>query len=123
MVVDDERIVRVYLEKMLHRLGYTVTTCEDGAQAVDLYEREWRNIDLVILDMVMPVMTGDEAFLRMQKINPKVSAILSSGYSVARQADRALEAGARAFLPKPYDAGRLARVVADAVAGPQAEDS
>jgi len=85
LVVDDEQTVRDLAARILRRilrtLGCKVTTCNNGAEAVEYYRKAWKQTDLVILDMVMPEMNGRETFLAMRRINPDIRALLSSGYS------------------------------------------
>jgi len=115
LVVDDEDVVRVTLKAILERLGYKVTLCSDGQEAVDFYKRSWRDVDLVIIDMVMPQMGGLDAFLAMRTINPSVRAMLSSGYSIAGDAQRIMDEGVRSFVQKPFHVAELSRAVADAL--------
>jgi len=81
-VVDDEQTVRDLAARILRTLGCKVTTCNNGAEAVEYYRKAWKQTDLVILDMVMPEMNGRETFLAMRRINPDIRALLSSGYSL-----------------------------------------
>ena len=89
----------------------------DGLEAVSYYKKHWRQIDLVILEMVMPQMGGRETFQRMKGTNPAVRAILSSGYSINGDAQTILNDGVRAFLQKPFQRTELSRVIAEALAG------
>ncbi len=111
MVVDDEDLVLTTVSSMLGGLGYQVVQCRNGAEALKVYQKQWQNIDLVILDMVMPEMGGRAAFLEMRKINPDIVAVLSSGYSVAGEAQTSLREGVRGFLQKPYNLAELSRNV------------
>ena len=90
---------------------------ELGAEAVEFYRKAWPEVDLVILDMVMPRMGGKDAFLEMQKINPQVKALIVSGFSVEGEAQHLLDSGALGFLQKPYRRIELARMVAKALKG------
>ena len=82
LVVDDEELVRDMVSEMLRILGYQVTVCSNGEDGLSYYRDSWQHIDLVILDMVMPKMGGRDAFIAMRKINPKIKALLASGYSI-----------------------------------------
>jgi PAS domain S-box-containing protein len=113
LLVDDEETICAVATRMLEKLGCSVTVCRNGAEAVDLYRQLWRSVDLVILDMVMPVMGGREAFLAMREINPEVVAILTSGYSIEGAAQEIMNEGVKVFIQKPYSAARLARTLAD----------
>jgi len=104
LVVDDEEIVRNLAVDVLQEFGYKVTTCNDGAEAVEFYRKYWAQIKLVILDMVMPELSGKDTFFAMREINPKIKVIISSGYSVHGEAQELLNAGALFFLQKPFQA-------------------
>ena len=116
LVVDDEALVRDMAGRMLERLGCKVTVCKDGAEAINYYRKSWKDVDLVILDMAMPVLSGRDAFIAMREINPEVKALLSSGYGVDGEAQSILDEGALGFLQKPYHLTELSRKVADALA-------
>jgi CheY-like chemotaxis protein len=115
LIVDDEEVVRATLKAILERLGYEVTLCSDGREAVDFYTKSWRDVDLVIIDMVMPQMGGLDTFLAMQAVNPSVRAILSSGYSMGGDAQKILDSGVRSFVQKPFHVVQLSRAVAEAL--------
>ena len=102
LVVDDEKIVRETTVLTLENLGYDVLSCSDGSEAVELYRKSWEKIDLIILDLMMPVLTGNDTYDEMRKINPKAKVILASGYSLNKEAQRALDKGATAFIQKPF---------------------
>ena len=121
LLVDDEASVRDVAGDMLRGLGYHVVTCVDGQEAVKYYRQNWQQIDLVILDMVMPVMGGRDAFLAMRRINPGIRAILSSGYSLDGEAQAILDEGVLVFVGKPYRQSELGRKVADAMTPKQGD--
>ncbi|MBN1483711.1 MAG: response regulator [Chloroflexia bacterium] len=102
LVVDDELAVRAVLRRILERSGYTVLVAGDGQEAIGIYGRRAEEIDLVVLDMIMPHLGGWETFNRLRELDPQVRVLLSSGYSENGQAGEILAAGARGFLPKPY---------------------
>jgi len=111
LVVDDEQIVREVAGEILQELGYTVISCCDGEQALELYGREGRRIDLVLLDLVMPVMDGYDCLRELRKINPGVRVIVSSGHSARKKVLPPQEEGL-CFISKPYEAHELSKVVA-----------
>lgn len=102
LVVDDEPRVLQFLEKGLSRLGYEVETAESGSKACEIYSRQSDGIDCVLLDLIMPGMSGLETYARLKDINPKVRVILSSGYSSGRIRRKAGEVGSPEFLEKPF---------------------
>ena len=111
LLVEDEALVAEMATGMLQGLGYLVDTCGDGLEAVAWFTAHWREIDLVILDMIMPKLGGVDTFLALREVNPATRIILSSGFSVEGEAQRLLELGAQAFLQKPYHKAELAAVL------------
>ncbi len=102
LLVDDESMILTVGSELLKTLGYTIITAQDGSSAIDLYKNSKENIDLVILDMVMPEMGGGEIFDELKKINPQVKVLLSSGYSLNGQASRIIKRGCVGFIQKPF---------------------
>ena len=116
LVVDDEEVIRDVVRRILCSAGYTVLLAENGIQAAEIFRQRHEEIALVILDMIMPGMGGAATFARLQKIDPQVRALLSTGYSQDGQAEDILQAGVRGFLQKPYsieDVLRKVRLVLD----------
>ncbi len=111
LVVEDEESVRALLQRILEDGGYTVLLAADGVEATELYAERSAEIDLVVLDIIMPRMGGRETFQRLREINPEIKVLLSSGYSENGQAHDILATGARGFLQKPYDLHRVLRKV------------
>ncbi len=107
LLVDDEDYILELAREMLETRGYRVLVAGDGQQAVEIYKKHNGGIDLVILDMIMPKMGGLETFLHMKKLDPRVKAILSTGYSQNGKAQEILDHGARGFLQKPYQVNAL----------------
>jgi len=102
LVVDDEDMIWDVLIENLQNLGYVVLLAENGLDAVEIYRENPGQIDLVILDMVMPEMNGREAFYELKKIDNEVKVLISSGFMAENEAGDLMEAGAKAFLRKPY---------------------
>jgi PAS domain S-box-containing protein len=107
LVVDDEDLVRKMLTKMLTKLGHHVVACGDGVDAIDYYMQSWRQVDLVILDLVMPRLGGREAYRRMRQINPDLKALLTTGTSSHKEARQLLSEGVLSILEKPYNMAAL----------------
>ena len=111
LVMDDESIVREVLGKMLMTLGYAVESAQDGAKAIELYTRAQDTGDpfaLVILDLTVPGgMGGKEAIARLQKIDPRVKAIVSSGYSNDPVMANFQKYGFSDVIAKPYKISEL----------------
>jgi PAS domain S-box-containing protein len=115
LIVDDEDMIRTLAAHILKTAGYRVQTCADGQEAVELYAKDHGNIDLVIMDMVMPRLDGREAFNRMREINPQVKMLLSSGFSEDGDAQAILKDGASGFIQKPYRSAELLLMVQQAL--------
>jgi two-component system cell cycle sensor histidine kinase/response regulator CckA len=114
LLVDDEEYVRRLAERALTRRGYRVLLANDGAEAVEAFRKERRNIDLVVLDLTMPVMDGRQAMEAIRAIDPSVKVVLSSGFTEHDLSSRG-KSGDAIFLQKPYLPSQLLEVVAEAV--------
>jgi CheY-like chemotaxis protein len=123
LVADDEGVVRKLTAAVLRRHGYQVLEAEDGQQAVELYEREQHRIDLALLDLTMPVLSGQDAFRQMLRINPDARVMFASGYAAEQVTDEESRQ-ILGFVKKPYRPQELVRQVQEAlersraVAGP-----
>jgi len=102
LVVEDERIMLRLLERFLSRQGYQVLLAADGEQAIDGYCRHKTEIDVVLLDVGLPKVSGVDVFRKMKKENPDVRVVVASGYLDARMKTEMYRAGVKAFLDKPY---------------------
>jgi len=107
LVTDDEKNIRSVLKRFLTKFGYTVLLAEDGYKAVELYRRNKNRIDLIILDMIMPELSGKKTYKLIRKINPEVKVLLSSGYSRNGQLQELMEEGLKGFLQKPYNLNEI----------------
>jgi len=113
LVAEDHEGLRDMARKMLERLGYQVVLAGDGEEAVRMFEEHRDRIALVILDVVLPKLSGPEAYARMCALKPDVSVVFATGYTAeAAQLNSMLEKGA-AVLQKPYSPDSLARKVRD----------
>ena len=117
LLVDDEEMVRRAAAAMLTHLGYTVLEAANGQEAILLFQHNLSDIMLVILDLSMPVMNGEECLRRLRSIKPDVPVVLSSGFSEAEAARRFQSAGIATFLQKPYTVQHLAELVNSALSG------
>jgi len=122
LLVDDDVRVRTVAEQFLEQLGYDVEVREDGVTAVEYYRSHWREIDLVILDMVMRKMGGREAFSKMRAINPSAKILLCTGYTMGDDVQKLLDMGAVGVLQKPFSSTELRINVEKALSG-DAQDS
>ncbi len=115
LVVDDEAFILEVTSELLEKLGYNVMTARGGKEAIELYSSQWKDIDLIMLDMIMPEMSGDATFDGLRAINPAAKVILASGYSLTDRAKEIMEKGAVSFIQKPYQLSELSRKLAEAV--------
>ena len=115
LLADDEEDLCELVSDILSSSGYEVTICNNGLEAVELYRREWGEIDLVILDMIMPEINGKDAFLEMRSINRNVKALLISGFSIEGDAQDLLDAGMKGFIPKPFDTEILLKTLQEVI--------
>jgi CheY-like chemotaxis protein len=102
LVVEDERNMMKLLYKVLERHGYKILTASDGETAVETYQHSKEAIDVVVLDLGLPKMTGREVLRHIKNENPDVKVVIASGYlepEVKSEIDRA---GVKYFVPKPY---------------------
>lgn len=102
LLVDDDAMILDIGAMMLQRLGYTVLSASSGKQALRIYEADKENIHMVILDMIMPDMTGSETYDALKKAEPGVKVLLSSGYSIDGQAQKIMDRGCDGFIQKPF---------------------
>jgi len=111
LVIDDEEVVRNIATATLERYGYSVLLATNGQEGVELFRKRHGAVSLVLLDMMMPVMGGEEALDEILRIRPDVPVIASSGYSESIAKERFGGRGLAAFLQKPYSAKKLADAV------------
>jgi len=115
LLVDDEQMVLDVGREMLQRLGFRVTTAGSGQEAVRLFEASSNGIDLVILDLIMPHMSGSETYDRIRKVDPEVKILLASGYSLDGHAKQILERGCDGFIQKPFNMEQLYKKITEVI--------
>jgi len=113
LVVDDEEMILGVAKKMLEKIGYRVLTAAGGRQAIEVYQAAPAEIDMVVLDMVMPELGGGDTYDRLKQIDPAIKVLLSSGYSIDGQATDILKRGCNGFVQKPFNLNGLSRKVRD----------
>jgi two-component system cell cycle sensor histidine kinase/response regulator CckA len=111
LIVDDEPSIIEVTRDILKTFSYKVLAAKSGQEAVRLYWQQGDRIDLVILDMIMPDMGGEDTFDLLKAIQPTVRVILFSGYSVTGQVQKLMERGCRGFLPKPFSMADLSEKI------------
>lgn len=107
LLIDDEEVILQVGQPMLESLGYKVMTALDGKTAVEIFRQFSGEIALVILDVIMPGMSGGEIFDALKAINPRVQVLLASGYSLSGQAEEILSRGCVGFIQKPFSLEQL----------------
>jgi len=110
LLVDDEDAVLEVNREILKTLGYQVIAAGSGSEAIELF-RDGKGIDLVLLDMIMPGMSGADTFDVLKSINPSIKVILLTGYSLDGQAARILENGCNGFIQKPFRISNLSHMI------------
>ena len=98
---------------MIESLGYEVLIAENGKEAVEIYEKNMEKIDMVILDIIMPVMDGAETYDKLKEINPDIKVLLSSGYGINGQATKIMDRGCSGFIQKPFNIRTLSKKIRD----------
>jgi PAS domain S-box-containing protein len=109
LIIDDEPVIRITATKMLELLGYSVLSAENGEEGIKVFKEHQEEIRTIILDMAMPVMTGDEAYKRLKKIDPQVKVLVATGFTNDKRVRKTMEAGANGFMKKPYSINILSR--------------
>jgi two-component system, cell cycle sensor histidine kinase and response regulator CckA len=117
LVVDDEPYILKALTDILQDLGYQVLTAIDGRQAIALFEREKNRIEGVLLDMIMPDLSGRQVLEQLKKIRPDIKVILSSGYSLSGLGEDGQGMAGDGFIQKPYQIDQLAAVLESVLSG------
>jgi len=102
LLVDDDETILDIGQEMLRANGYTTITAESGERAIEIYKREKNRIDLVILDLGMPMMGGYKCLTELIRIDPEIKVIIASGYTDNDKITEALKGGAAGFIGKPY---------------------
>ena len=117
LVVDDEPIILEMLPEVLHEHGYTVVTAASGEAALDLLSKPRNGIRLVILDLIMPGMSGDVAFQLIRESYPNMPVLLTTGYVEEAQSERLMRQGAKGIIPKPCKSADMLKLIRGALAG------
>jgi two-component system cell cycle sensor histidine kinase/response regulator CckA len=111
LLVDDEEVLRNLGQEILTDKGYTVFLASNGLEAIKRYKKQGGNIDLVILDMIMPKMDGMETYKRLKGMNSSLKILISSGYSQDTQNHKDFRDGIEGFVQKPYEIDKLTKKV------------
>jgi len=107
LLVDDEEMILDVVKEMLNSLGYKVLVATSGKEAIDVFKKDKEKIHIVIMDMIMPDMAGNETYYWLKQINPDLKILLSSGYAINGKAMEMLKRGCNGFIQKPYNMKQL----------------
>jgi CheY-like chemotaxis protein len=111
LLVEDEELLIEMVRFLLESKGYKVFVAQDGAEAIEVYQKHKQEIAIVVTDMGLPTMTGIEEFKKLKEIDPNVKVILASGYFESDIKSELLKAGAKGFLQKPYNPDEILRAL------------
>jgi two-component system, cell cycle sensor histidine kinase and response regulator CckA len=117
LLVDDDNSLRDLGQQILQAYGYTVLSAPDGDTALQVYQECRDRIDLVLLDLIMPGMGGDQCLQRILEVNYQAKIIIASGYSSNVETEKATECGAKAFIQKPYEVQQMLQMVREVLDG------
>lgn len=123
LLVDDEEMVIETTREMLEELGYRTRMASSGETGLEIYHQEQNDIDIVLLDMIMPGMGGSETFNQLLKIDPNVKVLLSSGYSLDGSASDIMRRGCKGFIQKPFNIEELSRKIREILDNPSSRVS
>ena len=116
LVVDDEPAFLEVSKAILADLGYDVVACSNGREAVDYYRVNHAGVDLAMIDLMMPELSGRDCFRELKKINSAVKAFVCTGYGRNSEVEAALSEGMCGVIQKPFEFARLSRVLSDILA-------
>jgi two-component system cell cycle sensor histidine kinase/response regulator CckA len=117
LLVDDEEMILEVAGDLLETLGYRVITAKGGYAALSAYAEMKKEIDLVLLDLIMPDQSGKETFAQLKAMNPQVRVLLSSGYSLDGEAAAIMQQGCKGFIQKPFDLELLSNKIREVLNG------
>ena len=119
LLIDDEEMILDVGKALLEKLGYQVMAAGGGRQGLEIYRQNPANIDLVILDMIMPEMNGAETYERLKKLDPRVKVLFSSGYTMDGVANDILKQSSPSFIQKPFDLKKISHKVREVLQNPE----
>jgi len=111
LLVDDEDMIIDVGRPMLEKMGYNVLIAGGGKEALEIYQKNGQKIDMVILDLIMPDISGGDTYDKLKEINPEIKVMLSSGYSIDGQTSEILKRGCNGFIQKPFNIKKLSQKI------------
>jgi CheY-like chemotaxis protein len=118
LFVDDEKSILEIAKETLRMHGYNVKTAQSGEAALEIYNADKDNIDLVILDLIMPGKGGKKCLNDLVAINPRIKVLMTSGYSSSEQIEELTQSGAAGFINKPYRPDDLLLTIREIIDAP-----
>jgi len=118
LMIDDEKMILDVSVQMLNGLGYTCLTADDGQKGLEIYAQNQADIDLVILDLIMPKYGGEKVFDQLKTIDPDAKVLLSSGYSMDGHAKKIMQRGCDGFIQKPFTLNEISHKIAEILSQP-----
>jgi two-component system, cell cycle sensor histidine kinase and response regulator CckA len=115
LLVDDDDMMRSFGKTLLEHLGYTVLIAGDGVEGLEIFRREFPAIQLVILDMVLPLLSGADVLTAIRSIDPEARVIMTSGYDAETVLKKVSNSKSVHFMSKPCDIHVLAQMVREAL--------
>jgi CheY-like chemotaxis protein len=115
LLVDDEAPVREMAERMLEVLGFSVLVAENGRAGVELFREHLDELSVVVLDLTMPELSGEETLRQMRAVDAEVPIVITSGYDEQQATERVGRLGSSGFLQKPFRLAALRRVLSAAI--------
>lgn len=115
LVVDDEPIMRKLAVKVLEISGYRSLSAKGGEEALAIFKEHYQKIDLVLLDLLMPFICGQETYLSMKKIDPDVKVLLVTGAVRDKRVKDLINSGVQGFVEKPYSFEFLSRKIYETI--------
>ena len=116
LLIDDEELILITAKRILESMGYKVLTAGNGSEGLHIFNELKDEINLVILDMIMPVMSGRETFTRIRTIDSKAKVILASGFSREENLVEMKKNGLNGFIRKPFRQAELSKIISEILA-------
>ena len=113
LLVDDEELNRTLGAEIIESIGYSVSLAGSGQESIDIFNEKHSEIDIVIVDMIMPGINGSDVFHRMKEIDKNCKVIIASGYTYNEKIESLQKQGLAGFINKPYILSELSQLLND----------
>jgi DNA-binding NtrC family response regulator len=115
LIIEDEELLKELLKASLVSKGYTILTAGDGVQGVKMYQSHQKEIAVVVSDVGLPLLNGQDVFREIRKINPEAKVILASGFIEPEAKSQMYRAGLKNFIQKPYLQDEVLQKIREAI--------